>query len=91
VHDPDPLSSLNGDVPAPVEAIVQKALRRDPARRYSSAGELMRALKDPERFVESLREPGWNPDTEPKTSWLISLAMIPVSLFLMLLYVASHQ
>jgi serine/threonine protein kinase len=91
LHDPAPLRTLNGDVPPGVEAIVQKALRRDPARRYASAAELVRALENPEQADDTPPSPDWNPHAVPARSWLISLAMIPVSLFLILLYLASHQ
>jgi serine/threonine-protein kinase len=91
LRDPAPLRSLNGDVPEAVEAIVNKAIRRDPTQRYSSAGEFMRALKEPGRAETAAPEPASDSGVQPKRSWMISLAMIPVSIFLMLLYAASHQ
>jgi eukaryotic-like serine/threonine-protein kinase len=41
---PPPLCPLRPDLPAAVDAIVQRALAKDPALRFASAGELARAL-----------------------------------------------
>ena len=90
VHDPVPLRSLNGDVPPSVEAIVHRALHRDPARRYSDAAEFKRALENPEEAAGALQALDLSTGLAPRKSWLFSL-MIPVSIFLILLYVASHQ
>jgi beta-lactam-binding protein with PASTA domain len=46
-EDPDPPSRLNSDVPAGLNAIVMKALAKNPANRYQSADAL---AKDLERF-----------------------------------------
>jgi serine/threonine protein kinase len=91
VNDPVALRQFNYDVPADLEAVVQYALRRDPAQRFCDAAEFLRALKDPARAVRAWQAPARNAGTQDKNSWLISLAMIPVSIFLMLLYVANHQ
>lgn len=40
-----PLHGLNDQVPAPVEAIVRRCLRKDPAERYPDAGALLRDLE----------------------------------------------
>ncbi len=51
--DPQPPSRLNPEVPAALEAIVLKALEKDPALRYQSAaelrGDLRRLLRDASR------------------------------------------
>ena len=39
-----PLRSINPDVPPPVESIVARALSKDPARRFASAGEMLQAF-----------------------------------------------
>jgi len=41
---PTPLEQLRHDVPPPLLTIVRKALARDPAQRYTTAGELRNAL-----------------------------------------------
>ena len=46
VHDePPPLSRLNYDIPAQLEDVVRKLLRKDPAARYQSARELLVDLR----------------------------------------------
>lgn len=49
-----PPSSLNADYPKRLEAVVMKALERDPARRYQSGTEMARAL---EAWLASERSP----------------------------------
>jgi serine/threonine-protein kinase len=44
-HEPPPLHTLRPDVPSAVEAVVQRALAKDPDVRFASAGELAYALK----------------------------------------------
>jgi serine/threonine-protein kinase len=44
-HAPPALHTLRPDIPPDVEAVVQRALAKDPAERFASAGELAYALK----------------------------------------------
>ena len=49
VHEPTPsIRQLRPDVPEELDAILRKALEKDPARRFSDAGEMLVAL---ERFL----------------------------------------
>jgi serine/threonine-protein kinase len=43
--DPEPLAVVAPDVPAPVAAIVERCLRKEPSHRYQTAGELYAALE----------------------------------------------
>jgi serine/threonine protein kinase len=43
-ESPAPLTSVRSDVPAALDAVVAKALQKDPARRYASACELLADL-----------------------------------------------
>jgi len=52
---PRPIRALRPEVPAPLEAICLRALEKDPARRFPSAGELAAAL---EEWCESGRSGG---------------------------------
>ncbi len=45
VEEPPPFSHLQQDIPHGVEAVVMKAIAKKPEQRYSSAGELARALR----------------------------------------------
>ena len=47
--EPDPLGKLNRQVPHDLETIVHKAIDKDPARRYASAGAL---AEDLQRFID---------------------------------------
>ncbi len=42
---PPPICSLRPDLPSAVEAVIQKALAKDPQRRFQSAGEMAAAFK----------------------------------------------
>jgi eukaryotic-like serine/threonine-protein kinase len=44
LHDPRPPREIRGDLPLPVEDIIMRALAREPAARFASAGEMMAAL-----------------------------------------------
>jgi serine/threonine protein kinase len=57
-EDAPPLRGLRKDVPKPVAAVVDRALARDPARRFPSATEMRKALEDAYAGVQ--------PDTLPR-------------------------
>lgn len=44
--DPEPVSRLHPGVPPAVEAVILRALRKDPAERFAGAGEMRAALAD---------------------------------------------
>jgi tetratricopeptide (TPR) repeat protein len=52
---PRPLAEVRPDVPPEVSAVVARALARDPGQRYSTGGELARALKEVETRPETQR------------------------------------
>lgn len=43
--EPQPLTQANPEVPAPLERVVWRSMRKDPAQRYQNAGELAAALE----------------------------------------------
>jgi serine/threonine protein kinase len=44
MEEPPPITRLNPDLPASIEAVVMKALAKDPAQRFASVGEMAEAL-----------------------------------------------
>lgn len=44
-EDPEPLRKLNENIPAELEAIVERCMAKDPGERYESTGDLARELK----------------------------------------------
>jgi serine/threonine protein kinase len=51
--DPDPIREIAPETPARLEAIICRALQRDPRKRYSSCFELARALENRETVAPS--------------------------------------
>jgi tetratricopeptide (TPR) repeat protein len=43
-EEPPPMRSLNGNLPEAVDAVIRKALAKQPAQRFASCGEFVRAL-----------------------------------------------
>jgi serine/threonine-protein kinase len=75
-------------VPRELRRIVSCAMEQNPALRYATARELAEDVENPEeaRHAELRARP-----PEPKKAWLFSLAIIPASIFLLMLLVAQHQ
>ena len=74
-------------VPEELRAVVRCALERNAANRYGTASELADDLQDP--VAQNAQRRATRP--EPPRAFLLSLAMIPASIFLLLLYIAQHQ
>ena len=90
VSEAIPVRQLNPSVSVELEAIIARAMRRDPAERYPNARELAFDLTHPAQMkpAEFLVEP------QPRSRKLLfysALAAIPGSILGLLLYVAGHQ
>jgi eukaryotic-like serine/threonine-protein kinase len=90
IQDPRPPSEINPDIPSDLSAVVLRALERDPKQRYASAREFARALSHPDEVLErpalvDLRE---QPAAHRSLVSYVMLALIPVVVFALLLYVA---
>ncbi len=90
VNDPVPPREANPELSARLEAVLLCALERDPSRRYPTARHFAQALRSPD-FVQRQRVPSAAPVVERKVLLYSGLAMIPASIFGLLVYVATHQ
>ncbi len=89
---PIPPREVNPALPPSYEEILYRALERDPKRRYGSARDFASDLKCPNQIVPTVRAA--HPGSEPVRKQVLfysALAMIPVTVLMLLLYVASHQ
>jgi serine/threonine protein kinase len=88
-NNPAPLKDIVPDLPPGLEAVIFKALARDPRERYASAAELASDLKNPEQVFTRDR---LMPREERRflRAWPL-LAAVPAAVFALLLYVAMHQ
>lgn len=90
--EPRPVRELAGDVSAPIEAVVKKAMAKDPANRYSSALLMAQALHDallPEKEDSApsvlVAEPQRKSKARPKPRRLFRYKVLMVLLSLVLL------
>jgi serine/threonine protein kinase len=67
-REPEPLARVALDVPPILAAVVERALAKDPARRFADAGEMLRAMRETwagEELTAAMREPGTPLDDAP--------------------------
>jgi eukaryotic-like serine/threonine-protein kinase len=83
--EPPPLTSYNGQTPPELRQIISKALRKDQRERYQSASEMLQALKNLRRKLDSKAELE-RATTAP--SWL-RWTRSPIALVFMLLLVLA--
>lgn len=88
--DPMRLREADPGLSPELEAILITALERDPRNRYAGAGELASDLQNPNRVQVRRSVVPIAPVPRPLLFYS-TLAAIPVSIFLLLLYVANHQ
>jgi eukaryotic-like serine/threonine-protein kinase len=69
---PVPPSQLEPGIPRPLEAVVLRALAKDPARRFASADEFIAALENARRARPVVLEPA------PGEPWVAAPAAVPV-------------
>jgi serine/threonine-protein kinase len=79
-----------------LQEIMYRAIEREPAKRYRSAREFAHDLQHPEQVgVSEDREEltNWRVRKQPRTRqvlFYIGLALIPIVIFVILLWVAKH-
>ena len=94
-RDAPPVRQVAAEVPPELEEILVRALERDPVHRYATAGEFAGDLRHPERVAAVPRVPrqkrtlGQFPMAR-QFLFYSGLAMIPLTIFALLLYVAGH-
>jgi serine/threonine-protein kinase len=90
VNDPVPPREANPELSPGLEAVLLRALERDPAQRYASARDFADALSAP-HLAQRRRVPVAAPTLRQRMLIYSGLAAIPASVFGLLLYAASHQ
>ncbi len=95
LNHPIPPRELNPEISPQLQEIIYRALERDPKNRYASARELANDLEHPELVGVSER-PELRDWKRRRSAWprrllfYVILALIPVAIFALLLYVARH-
>lgn len=96
LNSPVPPREIDPSITPQLQEIIYRALERDPARRYANAEEFARDLKNPDQVGVSDRAElqNWKTRRAPghkRVLMYAALALIPVAIFVLLLYVARHS
>ena len=80
-NDPPPPRALRPGIPRRVEAVVMKALARDPADRFQTAEDMAAALERASPGAEpSLQKTPYREEAPPRRSWIRSWVAVPLLL-----------
>jgi serine/threonine protein kinase len=95
LNNPIPPREIDPEISPQLQEIIYRAMERDPKKRYPNAHQLIWDLEHPDRVgVAERPELGdWKIRREPMTRrilFYVMLALIPVVIFGLLLYVARH-
>ena len=87
---------MNPDISPELQEIIYRALERDPKKRYPSAREFAVDLEHPEKVGVAERDEltDWKRRRSPvgrRILFYVALALIPVIIFTLLLYVARQK
>ncbi len=96
LNNPVPPRELNPEISPQLQEIVYRALERNPANRYASAREFAHDLRNPSEVGVAERPElrDWKKRRSPRGRQIlfyVILAMIPVVILGLLLYVAMHS
>jgi eukaryotic-like serine/threonine-protein kinase len=96
LNNPVPPRELNPEISPQLQEIIYRALERNPANRYASAREFAHDLRDPSQVGVAERPElrDWKTRRSPVSRQIlfyIFLALIPVVIFGLLLFVAMHH
>lgn len=95
LNNPVPPREIDPAISPELQEIIYRALERDPAKRYPSAREFAHDLEHQEHIGVSDREEltNWKLRKQPRTRQIlfyVGLAIIPIVIFAILLWVAKH-
>jgi eukaryotic-like serine/threonine-protein kinase len=96
LNSPVPPREIDASITPQLQEIIYRALERDPTKRYASAQEFARDLEHPEQVGVGDRAElrNWRTRRAPghkRALMYVALALIPVAIFVLLLYVARHS
>lgn len=96
LNNPIPPREIDPEISPQLEEIIYRAIERDPKKRYSSAKEFVSDLEHPEQIGISDRPElrDWKRRRSPwprKIAFYVMLALIPVVIFALLLFVARMK
>jgi serine/threonine protein kinase len=96
LNNPIPPREVNPEISAQLQEIIYRALERDPKKRYASAHEFALDLEHPEKVGVADRDElrNWKQRRSPiarRVLFYIMLALIPVAVFALMLYVARQK
>ena len=95
LNNPVPPRELDPAISPQLQEIIYRALERDPAKRYHSAREFALDLEYPEHVGVAARAEltNWRVRRQPRTRQVlvyIALALIPIVIFAIMMWVAKH-
>jgi eukaryotic-like serine/threonine-protein kinase len=95
LNNPVPPREIDPTISPQLQEIIYRAIERDPAKRYQSAREFANDLQHPEQVGVADREEltNWRVRRKPvarQVLFYIGLALIPIVIFAILLWVAKH-
>jgi eukaryotic-like serine/threonine-protein kinase len=95
LNNPVPPREIDPEISPQLQEIIYRALERDPKNRYASAREFARDLEHPDQVGVAERPElrDWRHRRNPwvrRVLFYVMLALIPLVIFALLLYVARH-
>jgi eukaryotic-like serine/threonine-protein kinase len=96
LNNPVPPREIDASISPQLQEIIYRAMEREPAKRYQSAREFAHDLQHPEQVgVADDREEltNWRTRKQPRTRQIlfyVAMALIPIVIFGILLWVAKH-
>ena len=95
VNSPPPPRKVNPEISVSLQEVIYRALERDPVNRYSTANEFAWDLEHLDQVTAEERTEAteWKPHKKPLAGQILKyagLALIPIIIFGLLLFVAKH-